>query len=235
MHELSPAGVGHSEIALAFAQAATQKKFPAKATIVKQGDDSRDLFLILRGSVTFRLETPSGHDLVLGIAHAGEFFGEIGLFETAASTPWRVRARSTCDVAQIAHAQLEGNLPLLATLWPTLTAQLAARLDRQEKKAGEMAFCDATARVHSALLDLVSAPDAQRRPDGFAISITRVELAAMSAVSREAVGRILMRLQERGVLRVKNRTVVMLTSTNNAVRYSSLPPVRPVSGLSVRL
>lgn len=226
---------GLAAIAADFTRAATQRTFSTKATIVGQGDESRDLFFILSGSVTFRLETPSGHDLVLAIAHAGEFFGETGLFEAGAMNAWRVRARSVCNVAHISHAQLENDLPLLTTLWPTLTMQLAARLDRQERKAGQMAFCDAPNRVHNALLELASAPDAQRKSDGYGISVTRVELASMAAVSREAVGRILMRLQRQGLIRVKGRAMVVVTNPGSTPQETRIRPVRHVGGVSATL
>lgn len=214
-------------VASDFVCAAMRKKFSSKATIVGQGGKSRDLFLILRGSVTFRLETPSGHDLVLGIAHAGEFFGETGLFETAALNTWWVRARGECEVAYISHAALEKDSALLVSMWPTLTAQLAARLDRQEKKAGEMAFCDAQARVLSALHYLAGAPDAKRQADGFAISVTRVELASMSAVSREAVGRILTRLDQQGIISVKGRAMVLPTARDASQAITARPAIQP--------
>ena len=213
-----------------FLSTAMRKQFAAKATIVSQGDVSRDLFLILSGSVTFRLETPSGREIVLAMAHAGEFFGETGLFEAAALNAWRVRARSVCDVALISHAQLHRDAPLLVGLWPMLTAQLAVRLDTLQRKTGEMAFCDALARVASALGDLASAPDARPHADGKAICVTRMELASMAAVSREAVGRILVRLERQGTIRVKGRAMVVLRAPGRPAQDIPMRPTRVYAG-----
>ncbi len=209
-----------------FVSSAAQRTFSHKATIIGQGAQSRDLFLIVRGSVTFRLETPSGHDLVLAIAYAGEFFGETGLFESDALNAWRVRARGACDVAQVSHTALENDLPLFASLYPTLVAQLSARLDRQERRAGELAFCDSRARVLSALHYLASAPDAQTKADGVAISVTRVELASMSAVSREAVGRILKDFERQGIICAKGRAILILTQRGPDALKMPLRPER---------
>ena len=214
-----------------FLSTAMRKQFATKATIVSQGDVSRDLFFILSGSVTFRLETPSGREIVLAMAHAGEFFGETGLFQTAALNAWRVRARSLCDVALLSHAQLQRDAPLRAGLWPMLTAQLAARLDTLQRKTGEMAFYDAQARVASALRDLANAPDARPHADGKAICVTRMELASMAAVSREAVGRILVRLEQQGTIRVKGRAMVVLKAAEFPARNIPMRPTRVYAGV----
>ena len=232
MQQASYAHTKNAEFVCDFVSSAARKRFAPKATIVGQGDVSRDLFFIVSGSVTFRLDTLSGHDFALAMANAGEFFGETGLFETAAVNGWRVRARTVCDVAFISHAQLHSQPRLRAGLWPMLTAQLAARLDTLQRKTGEMAFCDALARVASALRDLANAPDARPHADGRAISVTRVELAAMTGASREAVGRILMRLEQQGTIRVKGRSMIVLAAPECRARVMPLSPAREYGRVS---
>ena len=84
------------------------------------------------------------------------------------------------------------------------------RLDSLYLKAAEMAFDDTETRVSRALHDLARAPDANPHPDGSAISVTRTELGSITGASREAVGRVLIRLQQQGAVRAKGRAMVVL-------------------------
>ncbi len=199
-----------AELIHSFVANCERKRYAAKAAIIVQGDVSRHLFFIIKGAATFRLRTPSGRDLVLAVSHAGEFFGEAGLFETDAVSNWSVRAKSACEIARISHVRLHANPALLADLLPLLAPQLAMRLDGLHRKTAEMAFYDTHTRVTSALRDLARAPDAHPHPDGIAISVTRTELGAMTGASREAVGRVLIRMQQQGTLRAKGRAMVVL-------------------------
>ena len=199
-----------TEILRGFIANCERRRYIAKAVIITQGEVSRHLFFLIKGAATFRLRTPSGHDLVLAASHAGEFFGEAGLFETDALSTAAVRAKSACEIARISHARLLADPALLAELLPLLAPQLAMRLDSLYLKSAEMAFDDTETRVSKALRDLAGAPDAHPHPDGSAISVTRTELGSITGASREAVGRVLIRLQQQGLVRAKGRAMVVL-------------------------
>jgi CRP/FNR family cyclic AMP-dependent transcriptional regulator len=195
-----------------------RKGYLSRAVLIAQGETSRDLYFLLKGVVTLRLRTPSGHDLVLDVTHAGQFFGEAGLFETGAVNTSGVRAKTICEIARISHAHLRSHPELLAGLLPLLAPQLALRLDGLYRKSAEMAFYDTHRRVTSALRELARAPDAHPHADGSAISVTRTELGSMTGASREAVGRVLVRLQQQGVVRAKGRAMIVLHPTAGAAR-----------------
>lgn len=201
------------EVIHGFLNNCERRRYVAKAVVIAQGEVSRGLHFLIKGAVTFRMRTASGHDLVLDIAHDGSFFGEAGLFEADALNCSAVRAKSPCEVAFISYPRLRAYPALLAALLPQLTSQLAQRLDDLSRKTAAMAFYDTEKRVVSALQQLASSPDAHAHPEGSAISVTRTELGCMTGASREAVGRVLIRLQARGTLRAKGRAIVMLTGT----------------------
>jgi len=210
-----------TDVVHGFVAACERRRFSAKAVIIAQGEVSRDLYFLIKGAASLRLRTHSGHDLVLSVTHSGSFFGEEGLFETDALNSAGVRAKSACEVARISHTRLRGHPALLAGIMPLLAPQLALRLDGLFRKTAEMAFYDIETRVTSALRELAAAPDAHPHPDGNAISVTRTELGAMTGASREAVGRVLMRLQERGVVRAKGRAMIVLTPHAPAPRETT--------------
>ena len=53
----------------------------------------------------------------------------------------------------------------------TVATQLATRLDRTNRKLGDLAFVDVTGRVAHAIMDLCREPDAMTHPDGMQITL----------------------------------------------------------------
>jgi CRP/FNR family cyclic AMP-dependent transcriptional regulator len=90
-----------------------------------------------------------------------------------------------------------------------LATQLATRLDRTNRKLGDLAFVDVTGRVAHAIMDLCREPDAMTHPDGMQIKITRQEIGRIVGCSREMVGRVLKSLEEQKLVHVRGKTMVV--------------------------
>ena len=71
------------------------------------------------------------------------------------------------------------------------------------------AFLDVTGRIAGTLLELCKQPDAMTHPDGMQIRITRQEIGRIVGCSREMAGRVLKDLEERGLIYVKGKTIVV--------------------------
>jgi CRP/FNR family cyclic AMP-dependent transcriptional regulator len=63
--------------------------------------------------------------------------------------------------------------------------------------------------VARTLLDLCKEPDAMTHPDGMQIKITRQEISRIVGCSREMVGRVLKDLEERELVSVAGKTMVV--------------------------
>lgn len=184
------------------------RTFPAKHVIIRAGDPSRDLFYILSGSVTVLIEDAKGHEIVLAYLNPGDFFGEIGLFDSNSRSAF-VRARNKCEIAQISYERLRALTPLFPDLLYAIGAQLAMRLRKTSRKVGDLAFTDVKGRIARTLLDLCREPDAMTHPDGMQIRITRQELGRIVGCSREMVGRVLKDLEEDHLISVSGKTIVV--------------------------
>ena len=90
-----------------------------------------------------------------------------------------------------------------------LATQLATRLDRTNRKLGDLAFVDVTGRVAHAIMDLCGEPDAMTHPEGMQIKVSRQELSRLVGCSREMAGRVLKVLEEQGLLRATGKTIVV--------------------------
>ncbi|TDQ34666.1 cAMP-activated global transcriptional regulator CRP [Thiopseudomonas denitrificans] len=187
------------------------RRYPAKSTIIYAGDPCDSLCFITKGSVTILIEDDEGKEMIIAYLNEGDVIGELGLFNSKSETArsaW-VRARTECEVAEIAYCkymELAKEDPAYIYL---LGCQMADRLRNTTRKVGDLAFLDVTGRIARTLLDLCKQPDAMTHPEGMQIKITRQEIGRIVGCSREMVGRVLKELEERELIYVKGKTIVV--------------------------
>ncbi|MEQ8288221.1 MAG: cAMP-activated global transcriptional regulator CRP [Gammaproteobacteria bacterium] len=196
-------------IIAAFLEHCHMKTYNAKQLIIKEGDPSNDLYFIVKGSVTVMVEDHKGHEIVLAYLNAGEFFGELGLFDPEQHRTAFVRAKTKSEIARISYEKLKGLHGLFPDLLFNIASQLAIRLRKTSRKVSDLAFTDVKGRVARTLLDLCKEPDAMTHPDGMQIRITRQELGRIVGCSREMVGRVLKSLEEDHLISVAGKTMVI--------------------------
>jgi CRP/FNR family cyclic AMP-dependent transcriptional regulator len=187
---------------------------PSKQVIIHAGDVPDSLYYITKGSVEVMIEDEDGNEMVLAYLNKGQFFGEMGLFHDApARTAW-VRTRVESEIAEMTYPrfrQISSENPGLVF---ELATQLALRLDRTNRKLGDLAFVDVTGRVAHAIMDLCNEPDAMTHPDGMQIKVSRQELSRLVGCSREMAGRVLKVLEEQGLVSASGKTIVVYGARN---------------------
>ena len=184
--------------------------YPAKSTIITMGDKPDILYYIISGSVSVVIEEEDEErEIVLAYLNAGDFFGEMALFDDTQTRSARVYARADCELAEISYErfhQLSSDQPEVLF---QLSAQMATRLRKTSAKVGDLAFHDVTGRIAATLLDLAKQPDAMTHPDGMQLKITRQEIGKIVGCSREMAGRVLKNLEEQGLITAHGKTVVV--------------------------
>lgn len=186
-----------------------RRKYPSKSTIIYAGDKSDSLFYIIKGSVTVIIEDDDGREMIMAYLNAGDFFGEMGLFDNLDSRSAWVKAKSECEVAEISYNKFREISSQDSRILYFIGEQMASRLRQTTRKVGDLAFLDVTGRVARTLLDLCKEPDAMTHPDGMQIKITRQEIGRIVGCSREMVGRVLKTLEDQGLVQVKGKTMVV--------------------------
>jgi CRP/FNR family cyclic AMP-dependent transcriptional regulator len=182
---------------------------PSKTVLIHAGDVPDVLYYVIKGSVEVLIEDEEGNEMVLAYLNKGQFFGEMGLFnEQPARSAW-VRTRSQCELAEMTYPRFRQIAAESPTLLFELATQLASRLDRTNKKLGDLAFVDVTGRVAHAIIDLCNEPDAMTHPEGTQIKVSRQELSRLVGCSREMAGRVLKVLEEQGLLTARGKTMVV--------------------------
>ncbi|MND88648.1 Cyclic AMP receptor-like protein [compost metagenome] len=189
-----------------------RRRYPAKSTIICAGDRAETLSFIIKGSVTILIEDDDNREMIIAYLNTGDFFGELGLFESQGKDHQRsawVRAKTECEVAEISYGKFRELAAQDPEILYTLGSQMAERLRNTTRKVGDLAFFDVTGRVARCLLELCKQPDAMTHPDGMQIKVTRQEIGRIVGCSREMVGRVLKDLEERSLVHVKGKTMVV--------------------------
>lgn len=186
-----------------------KRHYSAKSTIIYADDKPDVLFFILDGSVTVLIEDDDGREIVLAYLNKGDFFGEMGLFDEQLSRSAWVRARTSCEVAEISYTKFRQIAQDHSDIVFAMASQMASRLRITSRKVSDLAFMDVSGRVARTLLDLCTQPDAMTHPDGMQIKVTRQELGKIVGCSREMAGRVLKSLEQEGLVAVAGKTMVV--------------------------
>jgi len=185
------------------------RSVPAKTVVIHAGDLPDILYYIVDGSVEVMIEDEDGNEMVLAYLNKGQFFGEMGLFwEQPTRSAW-VRTRTACELAEMTYPRFRQVANENPGLLFELATQLATRLERTNRKLGDLAFVDVTGRIAHAIMDLCNEPDAMTHPDGMQIKVSRQELSRLVGCSREMAGRVLKVLEEQGLLTARGKTIVV--------------------------
>jgi CRP/FNR family cyclic AMP-dependent transcriptional regulator len=188
---------------------------PSKTVMIHAGDLPDVLYYIVDGSVEVMIEDEDGNEMVLAYLNKGQFFGEMGLFyEQPTRSAW-VRTRTECEIAEMTYPRFRQIASESPGLVFELATQLATRLDRTNRKLGDLAFVDVTGRVAHAIMDLCNEPDAMTHPDGMQIKVSRQELSRLVGCSREMAGRVLTVLEEQGLVSASGKTIVVYGARPN--------------------
>ena len=190
-----------------------RQDYKSKSVIMRQGEDSNSLYLILDGSVSVMVEDEADkeHKMVVSYLNPGDFFGEMGLFgkEEEEVRSAMIVAKTQCEVAEISYERFHQVRAQLPDILFAIAQQMGVRLRQTTRKLKDLAFVDVSGRIAQTLLDLCKEPDAMTHPDGMQIKITRQELGKIVGCSREMAGRVLKTLEQDGLVSVAGKTMVV--------------------------
>ncbi|MDH5764559.1 MAG: cAMP-activated global transcriptional regulator CRP [Gammaproteobacteria bacterium] len=186
-----------------------KKSYPAKKTIIHEGDQSQSLYYIIKGSVSVQAENDDGAEIIIAYLNAGDFFGEAGLFKKEPDRSAMVIAKSASEIAEINYTQFRKLVAEEPEIMFMLTGQIFERLVKTTQKVRDLIFLDVSGRIARTLLELSKQPDAMTHPDGMQIKITRQDIAKIVGCSREMAGRVLKELEEDNLISAHGKTIVV--------------------------
>ncbi|MDA8962343.1 cAMP-activated global transcriptional regulator CRP [Congregibacter sp.] len=188
------------------------KEYAKGKTILREGEKSEKLYLILDGSVTVMVEDEQDedHKMVVSYLNLGDFFGEMGLFgEEEETSSAEVITREASKIAEISYERFIKIKSQFPDILFGIASQMSNRLRKTTFKLKNLAFVDVSGRIAHTLIDLSKQPDAMTHPEGMQIKITRQELGKIAGCSREMAGRVLKTLEQEGLVSVAGKTIVV--------------------------
>ncbi|MDD7570194.1 MAG: cAMP-activated global transcriptional regulator CRP [[Actinobacillus] rossii] len=184
-------------------------KYPTKTTLIHAGEKADTLYYLVKGSAMVMVKDEEGKEMILSYLSEGEFFGEVGLFEENQTRSASVKARTTCEIAEVSYKKFRQLIQVNPEILMHLTGQLSRRLQNTSRQVTNLAFLDVAGRIAQTLMNLSKMPDAMTHPDGMQIKITRQEIGQMVGCSRETVGRILKMLEDQNLIAAHGKTIVV--------------------------
>ena len=184
-------------------------KYPTKTTLIHAGQKADTLYYLVKGSAMVMVKDEEGKEMILSYLSEGEFFGEVGLFEENQTRSASVKARTTCEIAEVSYKKFRQLIQVNPEILMHLTGQLSRRLQNTSRQVTNLAFLDVAGRIAQTLMNLSKMPDAMTHPDGMQIKITRQEIGQMVGCSRETVGRILKMLEDQNLIAAHGKTIVV--------------------------
>jgi len=191
----------------ALSKAASVRHYPANAPILREAEPGDLFFVLVRGEVKVFVDSPDGREVVLTHLQAGEFFGEMALFENEARSA-SVTALADTELVVLARPDFLSVLEHDFSLTRKILKTLSARLRRADDVIESLALQDVGGRLARYLLRLV---DESGKPpvDGYFVLSrpTHQEIANSIGATRETVTRMLKQFEDRKLIRVKGHTV----------------------------
>jgi len=168
-------------------------------TLIAQGADSSDVYLIASGLVRFSVTASNGKEIILREMGPGRLFGEMAVLgHQRRSANATVVVNSV--IGRISGAAFTSFLKDVPGAGYWLATLLATRVRHLTEKCSELASLSVCARIHMELMRLAAAADRDSDQLRIANFPTHEELAARIGSHREAVTRELSQLDKDGLI-----------------------------------
>jgi CRP/FNR family cyclic AMP-dependent transcriptional regulator len=191
----------------ALSKVAGVRHFKAGENILRESEPGDQFFVIARGEVKVFVDSPDGREVVLTHLQAGEFFGEMALFdgETRSAS---VAALADSELVVVSRDDFLAALAADFGLTRRILQTLSARLRRSNEVIESLALQDVGGRLARYLVRLADASGQQAVDGYYAVHRpTHQEIANSIGATRETVTRMLKQFEDRKLIRIKGSTV----------------------------
>ena len=187
------------------ARMAGVRKVPRNTTLVRVGDKTDALYVLVSGSAKVLNRDVEGREVILTLLGAGECFGEMSLIDGSPRSA-DVVSCEPCELLVIAKSDFAHALSENVDLCLNIMKSLADRLREANRKIESLALLDVYGRVAKLLLDFSELEDGRRV---IRRKVSKQDMAKMVGASREMVSRVMKDLERSGYIRVEEGCIVL--------------------------
>jgi CRP/FNR family cyclic AMP-dependent transcriptional regulator len=188
------------------AHLASSRSVPRGTLIVRQGDPTDALFILIAGSIKVYNCDDEGREVILSILGPGEFFGEMGLIDGSPRSA-NVVAREACDLIVLGKDSFRKCLEDHSDVAWQMMRSLVGRLREADRKIESLALMDVYGRVAKLLLEQSEQVGGRRVVTR---KLPKQDIAKMVGASREMVSRVMKGLESSGYISIEEAGIVLL-------------------------
>jgi CRP-like cAMP-binding protein len=187
-----------------------RREFPAGQVLFSEGDDGREVIVVIHGHVKVVSSSPSGREVILDVVNDNALLGELSVVDGEPRSASAI-ALTPVTVLVIATDKFVGFLEANGPAATALLRVVVRRLRNTSRRQLEFGTSDALGRLCVCLLTLLDRygePTGERRR--VTIPLAQHEIAAMTGLSREAVVKGLRALRTLGWIDMQTRDLTIL-------------------------
>jgi len=186
-------------------KAAIRRAYPKNTILISKGDQSDQLFVVLKGKLKVSITDASGKEIIMSLLGAGDYFGEMAMIDGESRSATIVTTQAS-EVMTISRDDFHRTLMSSPELMFELLKVLARKVRIATDKLESLAFEDVYGRLVKLLIQL-----AKPHEDVWIVedSLTHQEIANMIGSSREMVTRILKALTSGGYISVDRKRITI--------------------------
>jgi CRP/FNR family cyclic AMP-dependent transcriptional regulator len=188
--------------------AGRHRRFNVGQVLFFEGDDGRDVYIVLEGVVKLVTTAASGQQVILDLVTAGSLLGELSAIDGQPRSA-SAEAVTPIDVLMVRIEEFTKFLECQPRAATELLGVVAARLRASSQRQLEFGSSDALTRLCRCLLVMVDRFGDQDDDPSVRLPIAQHDLAKLTGLSREAVVKGLRRLRELGWVETSGRTFVI--------------------------
>jgi len=187
-------------------QIAVHKYFKKHEFIFYEGDDGDGFYVIVEGLVKIYKVSSEGKEQILHIFGPGEPFGEVPVF-SGQSFPANAEALAESHLVFFPRSGIVDLIAKNPSLALNMLAVLSMRLRQFTVQIENLSLKEVPARLAGYLIYLA---EEQGSEDSVTLDISKGQLASLLGTIPETLSRIFAKLNQDGLIQVKDRTIMLL-------------------------
>ncbi|HGG60357.1 MAG TPA: Crp/Fnr family transcriptional regulator [Gammaproteobacteria bacterium] len=180
--------------------------YPKGELIIREGERSDHMYVILSGRVRVFANNSNGRKIILNIQEAGEYFGEIALIDESPRSA-SVETLEKSVLSRLSRKDFEKCLDERPDLAGSFLSALTLRIRYLTHSVKNLALNDVYHRVVYTLEKLAEDIDGER---AIKIPLTHRDIAQMVGSSREMVTKLMKELQNRRCIEIRRKHRIVL-------------------------
>ncbi|MBL8468396.1 MULTISPECIES: Crp/Fnr family transcriptional regulator [Methyloversatilis] len=187
------------------AKVANMRRVPRGSIVVRAGDKTDFVYLVLSGSLKVLVSDEEGREVILSMLGPGELFGEMGVLDDNPRSATVVTVVPS-DLIVIAKSDFKRVLQENFEVSMFIMRNLVARLRTADRKIESLALMDVYGRVARLLLEMADDVNGEKVVNR---KISKQDIAKMIGASREMVSRVMKDLHLQGLIEETNGKILL--------------------------